>query len=193
MTTSDAGEARSAAVTALERCVPGDDTEAVDLARLRAVAGTADPWSRRTALHLTGSALVVHPATERVLLRWHQRQQAWLQVGGHGDPGEDDPLAIALREAQEETGLTDLRPWPHREAAVIIHAVIVDVPANAVEPAHQHGDLRYVLATSSPEGAVAEDDGAPLRWVSIAEALQLTSEANLQETLRRVAAGFMSR
>jgi 8-oxo-dGTP pyrophosphatase MutT (NUDIX family) len=36
----------------------------------------------------------------------------WLQVGGHGDPGEGDPLAIALREAAEETGLSDLVPWP---------------------------------------------------------------------------------
>ena len=45
-------------------------------------------------MHVTGSALIVAPASGRVLLRWHPRQQAWLQVGGHGDPGELDPLGI---------------------------------------------------------------------------------------------------
>jgi 8-oxo-dGTP pyrophosphatase MutT (NUDIX family) len=173
---------------ALDAHVPGDAAEAADLDVLRAVARSSGPWARSSALHLTASALVVHPPTARVLLRWHRRLQAWLQVGGHGDPGEVDPLAIALREAREETGLADLRPWPASSRPAILHAVIVDVPANAVEPAHRHGDLRYVLATASPDAIVAEDDDAPLRWLSLPEAHQLTGEANLQETLRRLEA-----
>jgi 8-oxo-dGTP pyrophosphatase MutT (NUDIX family) len=162
---------------------PGDDREAADLVRLREVAGGGDAWSRSTPLHLTASAVVVHPPTRRVLLRWHQRQQAWLQVGGHGDPGEHDPLAIALREAREETGLDDVRPWPDGS---LLHAVVVDVPANAVEPAHRHGDLRYVLATDRPDAARPEDEGAPLRWLTFADAADLITEDNLLETLRRV-------
>ena len=59
--------------------------------------------------------MIVHPRLV-VLLRWHERQQAWLQVGGHGDPGEVDPFAIALREAEEETGLADLDVWPAAES-----------------------------------------------------------------------------
>jgi 8-oxo-dGTP pyrophosphatase MutT (NUDIX family) len=131
---------------------------------------------------VTASALIVHPSSARVLLRWHQRQQAWLQVGGHGDPGESDPLAIALREAAEETGLADLEPWPD---AQLRHVVIVDVPASAAEPAHQHADLRFVLATADPDAARPENPGAPLRWLSPAEAYQPTAEANLRETLSR--------
>ena len=50
------------------------------------VTSVADPWLRSLPLHLTASALVVHPDSGKVLLRWHERQQAWLQVGGHGDP-----------------------------------------------------------------------------------------------------------
>ncbi len=97
----------------LGRYRPEDAAEAADVARVRALAETAaDPWLRSIPLHVTASALVVHPDSGRVLLRWHQRQQAWLQVGGHADPGESDPLAVALREAGEETGLADLTPWP---------------------------------------------------------------------------------
>jgi 8-oxo-dGTP pyrophosphatase MutT (NUDIX family) len=162
---------------------PGDEAEASDVERVRALArDAADPFVRSSPLHVTGSALIVHPATRRVLLRWHERQQAWLQVGGHGDPGESDPLAIALREGAEETGLTDLAPWPD---AQLRHVVIVPVPANRVEPAHHHADLRFVLATETPDAARPENPGAPLRWLSPAEAQGLTSEPNFRETLAR--------
>jgi len=166
----------------LDRYRPRDEAEAADVQQVRALAAATDPWLRSDPLHVTASALIVHPATGRVLLRWHQRQQAWLQVGGHGDPGETDPLQIALREAAEETGLADLRPWPD---AQLRHVVIVDVPASAAEPAHRHADLRFVLATADPHAARPENPGAPLRWLSPAEAYQATSEANLQETLSR--------
>jgi 8-oxo-dGTP pyrophosphatase MutT (NUDIX family) len=142
-----------------------------------------DPWRRDLPLHVTASALIVHPPTGRVLLRWHQRQHAWLQVGGHGDPGESDPLAIGLREAVEETGLTDLTPWPD---AQLRHLAIVNVPAGKGEPAHEHADLRFFMATGTPDAAKAENADAPLRWLSIAEAYEATSEANLRESLARL-------
>jgi 8-oxo-dGTP pyrophosphatase MutT (NUDIX family) len=163
---------------------PQGDAEEADVHRIAALLKTAgDPWDRSSPLHVTGSALIVHPASGRVLLRWHQRQQAWLQVGGHGDPGEADPLAVALREGQEETGLNDLRPWPTPQ---LRHVAIVPVPAGKGEPAHEHADLRFVLATKAPDEVVAENENAPLRWLALGDAVQRTSEANLRETLARV-------
>ena len=167
----------------LGRYRPLGDAETADVERARALAATAgDPWLRSAPLHLTGSAVIVHPASNRVLLRWHQRQQAWLQVGGHADPGESDPLAIALREAAEETGLTDLVPFPD---AQLRHVVIVGVPASSREPAHHHADLRFVVATRNPDAARPETPDAPLRWLSLPEARPATSQDNLRETLAR--------
>jgi 8-oxo-dGTP pyrophosphatase MutT (NUDIX family) len=158
------------------------DAEATDVARVRRLIAAGAPWDRTAPLHVTASALVVHPPTRRVLLRWHQRQQAWLQIGGHGDPGEDDPLAVALREGGEETGLGDLEPWPDR---AMRHVVIVPVPANDREPAHEHADVRYVLATRHPADVRPERPTALLRWLSVPDALALTSEENVRETIRR--------
>jgi hypothetical protein len=64
--------------------------------------------------------------------------------------------------------------------------VIVDVPAGKGEPAHEHADLRYFMATRTPKAARAENDDAPLRWLSLTEAYEATSEVNLRETLARV-------
>ena len=163
---------------------PRGEAELRATEKVRALVRTvADPWLRSLPLHLTASALVVHPDSGKVLLRWHERQQAWLQVGGHGDRGESDPLAIALREAGEETGLTDLAPWPDRQ---LRHLAIVGVPAAGDEPAYEHADLRFVLATRAPGAARAEKPDAPLRWLSPRDAYETTSEANLRETLSRV-------
>jgi 8-oxo-dGTP pyrophosphatase MutT (NUDIX family) len=162
---------------------PEGAAEAADVARVRALLEhSPDPYPRSLPLHVTGSALIVHTGSGRVLLRWHQRQQGWLQVGGHGDPGEQDPLGIARREAAEETGLTDLVPWPDPQ---LRHLVIVGVPAAGADPAHEHADVRFFLATRTPDAIVPERPDAPLRWLTLPEAYELTSEANLRETLNR--------
>ena len=169
---------------ALDRFSPPGAAEAADVERIRAAAAAGDPWSRDAPLHVTGSALIVHPPSHRVLLRWHARQHAWIQVGGHGDPGERDPLAVARREGVEETGLADLVPFPDD---AVVQVVVVDVPAAPHEGAHQHADVRFLLATTEPDAARPEQPGAELRWLTVEEALATTTEANVQELVRRAA------
>lgn len=162
------------------------EAEARDLERIRDLSGQ-DAWSRSSPLHITGSAVVVHPASDRVLLRWHERMGSWLQVGGHADPGETDPLRTARREAREETGLADLAGWPDPGRPPLVHVVIVPVPAGRGEPFHEHADFRYVLATDTPDAVVAETAAARLRWLGFAEAAAVVAEDNLHETLSRIA------
>lgn len=156
--------------------------EAADLQRMRALAAGVDAFDRGSPFHLTASALIIDPDAKQVLLRWHARHQRWMQVGGHGDPGERDPYAIALREAREESGLSDLRPFPSAVPAVI-QVVVVPVPASANEPEHRHGDIRYLMATSNPDAIQPETADTPLRWCSLDEARELLDEENLLQLL----------
>jgi 8-oxo-dGTP pyrophosphatase MutT (NUDIX family) len=166
------------------------EREQRDLAELLSLvsvgASAADPWDRTLPLHLTSSALVVDlsgGATDqaRLLLRWHARQQRWLQVGGHADPGETRGLGVALREAREETGLHDLCPV----VPGLVHVAIVDVLPGKGEPAHRHGDLRYLLGTEAPDSARAEDEVAALRWLTFDQALAEAGEDNTRALLER--------
>jgi 8-oxo-dGTP pyrophosphatase MutT (NUDIX family) len=176
-------------VSALDGFEPRSAAEAGDVARIQSLvrSGDEDPWSRSSPVHVTGSAIVVHPDGGRVLLRWHERMQGWLQLGGHGDPGETDPFAIALRESREETGLDDLMPWPDPDAPVLVHVAVVPVPAGRGEPEHEHADLRYLLATNRPGEATPESPLAVVRWLTVHEAMALVGEDNLRVTLGRVA------
>lgn len=180
--TDDESSARL--VSMLDRYLSQHPAEAAHLERLSSSLRSGDPWGRAQPLHLTSSGFIVDPASSRVLMRWHERQQTWLQVGGHADPDETDPVGVALREGVEESGLADLTLWPGQ--ADPIQIVIVPVPANDKEPAHEHADVRFVLATATPQAARAENDDAPVQWVGFDEARSLTSEENVREALRRV-------
>jgi 8-oxo-dGTP pyrophosphatase MutT (NUDIX family) len=147
-----------------------DPADAGDVARVRAALDRGDDvWTRASLLHVTGSALVVHAPTSRILLRWHERYQLWNHVGGHADDGEDDPYVTALREATEETGLGDLRPFPGPAPSIVL-VEIVPVPAARGEGDHEHADVCYVLATDAPEATVEEHGDAELVWLDVAEA-----------------------
>lgn len=174
-------------VDLLAAYAPRSEEEARDVERIRALAAAGDAWSRRLPLHVTGSAVVVHPPTRRVLLRWHERMQGWLQVGGHADAGETDPFQIALREAGEETGLGDLAPWPDPSAGTVVHVAVVPVPAGKGEPAHEHADIRYALSTATPDSARPESKKAQLAWMSVPEALSRVGQDNLRVCLERIA------
>ena len=143
---------------------PEGDEEAADLTRILAFVRAHDrPFDRAIlAGHLTGSALVLAPAGEKVLLLHHRKLDRWLQPGGHGEPGELAGETVALREAREETGLAvTLHEAAPRPLDVDIHAI----PARPGEPAHEHLDLRY-LAVASADAPLRPGSGESerLRW-----------------------------
>ena len=69
-----------------------------------------DAFCRTNLLaHMTASAWVVNPARSKTLMVYHRIYDSWSWTGGHAD-GEEDLLAVALREVREETGVQSLRP-----------------------------------------------------------------------------------
>jgi len=173
-------------VKALERHHPAGESEAADLRRIvEFVRRHPDPFDRRIAEgHLTGSALVVSAAGDRVLLLHHRRLDRWLQPGGHAEPGETSGEQVALREAFEETGIADLalHPSAPRPLDVDVH----DIPARGDEPAHEHLDLRYLVV--APDEATITPDLAELhavRWVAWDEVSALGPDRGLRRALAK--------
>ncbi|MDH3682668.1 MAG: NUDIX hydrolase [Acidimicrobiia bacterium] len=110
--------------------------------------------------HLTGSAVVVDPATSQTLLIHHAKLDRWLQPGGHAD-GDGNLAAVAWREATEETGLEGLQ--------VVVPAIDIDVhgiPARPGEPEHAHLDLRHLVLVGPDRAAVGNHETLGARWLT---------------------------
>ena len=95
----------------IEAYRPYNEQEARDrAAMLRALSAVERVFERESELmHMTASAWIVNAARERALMAYHNIYRSWSWLGGHAD-GERDLLAVALREACEESGLGCVRP-----------------------------------------------------------------------------------
>ncbi len=58
--------------------------------------------------HMTASSWLLNRAHDKVLMIYHNIYHSWSWTGGHAD-GDRNLLAVAKREAAEETGVTDIQ------------------------------------------------------------------------------------
>lgn len=167
----------------VEAHVPADAKEARDRETILAfLASGGDPYDRRRydPGHLTGSAFILDRSGSRLVLVHHAKLGRWLQPGGHGEPGELDPLSVAMREAREETGIEGLVPDPNL-FDLDVHAI----PARKDEPGHLHLDLRFVLL--APQGAEprASSESREVLWSGLGDGLADPDLRRPLEKLRR--------
>lgn len=134
--------------------------------------------------HFTGSAWLVSVDGRRVLLTHHRKLNRWLQLGGHAD-GDSDLARVALCEAKEESGLTDLE----------MESEIFDldrhwIPERADVPGHWHYDVRFVVRARGSEDFVVSEESHALAWREIAD---IAADPDADESLRRMAARWLER
>jgi 8-oxo-dGTP pyrophosphatase MutT (NUDIX family) len=126
-----------------------------------------DCFERSLAIgHVTASAWLLNKDLSQVLLMRHAKLDKWVQMGGHCD-GITDVQAVALKEAQEESGINNI---------VLLEKAIFDIdihliPANTREQEHYHYDVRFLMVVQSDECAQKNSESTALRWFNKTEQL----------------------
>jgi 8-oxo-dGTP pyrophosphatase MutT (NUDIX family) len=135
--------------------------------------------------HITGSAWIVSPDRQQVVLIHHRKLDRWFQPGGHAD-GDADIAAVALREAEEETGLTGLRFLNLIDDKPAIFDIDVHlIPARKQEIAHWHYDIRFLLEADPKIMFRQNHETKAIRWVGRADAKVDAADASICRMLRK--------
>lgn len=114
--------------------------------------------------HITGSAFIISHDAQYTLLVHHAKLNRWLQPGGHAD-GDAHVVGVAIREANEETGLKNLELLQPGIFDLDIHVI----PARKDFPQHDHYDVRYLLRASMVEKIVVSEESHDVKWVALRE------------------------
>jgi len=168
---------------ALDAYTPSDDRERAFRERMLALCDAADPFSRTSFApgHFTASAFVLSPDRERVLFVFHKKLGRWLQPGGHIERADASIVASARREVEEETAVFGTTPVQAGLFDIDVH----DIPARRDEAAHEHFDLRVLLA--APDIAVqANDEVEAVRWVRLKDVEQLQTDESVMRAMRKL-------
>ena len=126
--------------------------------------------------HMTASAWVVNPQRSKALMVYHRLYDSWSWTGGHAD-GEEDLLAVALREVREETGVQRLRPVTEEIYSLEVLTVDGHEKRGQYVPSHLHLNLTYLLEAEEEQPLrVCEAENSGVAWFSLADALAASTE-----------------
>ena len=132
--------------------------------------------------HITGSAWLLSPDGQKVLLTHHKKLNRWLQPGGHSD-GDADTLHVALREAMEESGIEQIDFVKPDIFDVDVHVIPENKAKN--EPEHKHYDVRFLLKAKTEDFIVSPESHA-LKWADKNELEQMEKDGLINTSITRM-------
>lgn len=129
--------------------------------------------------HITSSGFILSPGLDKALMAHHNIYKTWAWTGGHAD-GDGDLLAVALREAAEETGAQGIRPLTADLLSLDILPVWGHEKRGAYVSAHLHLSAAYVLI--APEDCplhARPGENSAVKWIPLEEIAAHSGEPEL--------------
>lgn len=145
---------------------PRDELEAADREQMLTFMRASSGWLTREnpVAHVTASAWIVDPDRKNALMIYHNIYRSWSWTGGHAD-GDGDLMAVAMREAAEETGV-QTRPVMETPVSIESGCVAPHVKRGRHVSAHIHMNATFLLeADISATLRIKPDENSGVRWI----------------------------
>ncbi len=129
-----------------------------------------DVLSRTNELaHMTSSTFVVNNGKDKVLMVHHNIYNTWSWMGGHND-GDNDFLRVAIKELQEETGISDIKVLRDGIYSLDVLDVKSHIKKGKYVSPHLHLSVAYLIEAKEDEKlTIKEDENSGVMWIPINE------------------------
>lgn len=136
--------------------------------------------------HMTASSVIVNRNRTKMLMAFHKIYQSWAWTGGHAD-GDGDFEAVARREAQEETGIQNLKKLGAGTASLEVLPVWAHQKHGQMVASHLHLNISYLFeADDTLPLRIAEDENSAVGWIPIAQLEEYVREKDMMPIYQKL-------
>lgn len=148
---------------------------------LEALDALDHPLSRSNPFaHFTASSWIVNQDRSHVLMAYHNIYNTWAWTGGHAD-GEEDLLAVALREAREETGIKNISPLSKDLYSIEIIPVNAHIKRGKFVSPHLHLNVTFLLTADDQQEIHSKpDENSAVAWLTLDQAADNRDEPHMK-------------
>lgn len=172
----------------IEKYIPYNEQEKSDKEiMLKSLETFDDMLTRENKIcHFTASNWIVNKERTKVLMIYHNIYKSWAWVGGHAD-GDADLLHVALKEAEEETGLKNFKVLSDGIFAIKIATVDSHIKRGKFVSDHLHFDCCFLLeADENEEVHIKEDENSGVKWIDIDKAVETSNEEKMKPVYQKL-------
>lgn len=129
--------------------------------------------------HVCVSGFILNERLDKVLMIYHHLYDSWGWTGGHAD-GDSDLLAVAIKEAREETGVQNIRPLSILPQSLAILPVWSHYKKGQPISAHLHLNVTYLLIADEADPlTIKEDENSAVGWIPVDEIDKYCTEPSM--------------
>ena len=118
-------------------------------------------------MHFTSSSMIINKNRDKVLMVYHNIYDSYSWTGGHND-GDMDFLNVAIKEAKEETSLSELKVLGDGPCSIEVLPVKAHVKRGKYVGAHLHLNVSFLFETDENAYVhIKEDENSRIKWIPI--------------------------
>ncbi len=172
----------------IEKYVPQNEQEEHDKSlMLEFINKFDDVLTRKNRIgHFTASSWITNKERTKILMIYHNIYNSWAWTGGHCD-GDKNLLHVALKEAEEETGLKNIKALDSNIASLEIVTVDGHVKRGEYVSSHVHLNCTFLLEANEGDLLkIKPDENSGVKWFGLDEAVEVTNEIKMRDIYQKL-------